>query len=87
MEVESMRSAVSTMRNALAQMEQQVNILGNTVSSVIGSAWIAPSANEFHASFQEWAASSKFLFEQLDMLSQRLNVEIAQFEQTGAKLN
>ena len=87
MEVESIHSAVNTMRNALTTIENQVNILGNTVNSVVGSAWIAPSANEFQSAFQEWAWSSKMLLEQLETLSQRLNAEVTEFEQNAAKLN
>ena len=86
MDVESCRNVSSTMGNTKSGLEEQVNSLGNTVNSTVGSAWIAPSANEFQSAYQEWMGSMKQLLEQLATLQQRLNSEITEFEQTAAKL-
>jgi len=86
MEVESCRNTSTALGNAKASMEEQINTLTSTVSSTVGSAWIAPSANEFQSAYQEWANSMKQIMEQLATLQQRLNAEITEFEQTAAKL-
>jgi len=87
MEVESCRNTSTLMANTKATLEEQVNSLANTVNSTVGSAWIAPSATEFQSTYQEWTAAMRQLMEQLAALTQRLNTEIAEFEQTAAKLN
>lgn len=86
MEVESCRNTSTALGNAKSSMEEQVNTLTNTVSGTVGSAWIAPSANEFQSAYQEWSNAMKQLMEQLATLQQRLNSEITEFEQTASKL-
>ena len=86
MEVESCRTTASAIGNTKSALEEQVNTLANTVNSTVGSAWIAPSATEFQNAYQEWANTMKQLMEQLASLQQRLNAEIAEFEQTASKL-
>jgi len=86
MEVESCRNTSTTMTNTKASIEEQVNALSNTVNSTVGSAWIAPSANEFQSAYQEWSTTVRQLLEQLASLHQRLNAEIAEFETTASRL-
>ena len=87
MEVDSCRNTATTMTNTKGNLEEQVNSLGHVVNSTVGSAGIAPSANEFQSAYQEWAAAMKQMMEQLATLQQRLSAEIAEFEQTAAKLS
>lgn len=86
MDVESCQSTANAIANAKSSMEEQVNSLGGIISSTVGSAWIAPSANEFQSAYQEWSSAMKQLMEQLASLQQRLTSEIAEFEQTASKL-
>lgn len=86
MEVESCRNTSTQMANTKSALEEQVNALANTVNSTVGSAWIAPSANEFQSASQEWSTAMKQLLEQLATLQQRLNSEIADFEAAASKL-
>jgi WXG100 family type VII secretion target len=86
MEVESCRTTATAIGNAKTAMEDQMTNLGSTVSNTVGSAWIAPSATEFQNTYQEWTNSMKQLMEQLATLQQRLNTEIADFEEAASKL-
>jgi uncharacterized protein YukE len=74
------------MTNTKSSIEEQVNALSNTVSSTVGSAWIAPSATEFQSAYQEWSTAVKQMLEQLAALQQRLNAEISEFEAAASKL-
>lgn len=86
MDVESCQNTSTAIGNTKSAMEEQASNLGNTVNSTVGSAWIAPSANEFQNAYQEWLASYKQLMEQLGVLQQRLNSEIADFQEAASKL-
>ncbi len=86
MDVESCRSTATAIGNAKSALEEQINSLANTVSSTVGSAWVAPSATEFQNVYQEWANTMKQLTEQLATLQQRLNTEIVDFEEAASKL-
>lgn len=87
MEVETCRNTDTTMGNVKGTIEEQLNSLGSTVANTVGSAWIAPSANEFQSAYQEWSNAVKQLLEQLVTLQGRLRAEINEFEQAASKLN
>jgi WXG100 family type VII secretion target len=86
MDVDSCRNVSSTMGSAKDQLGQQVSALDSAINGMVGSSWIAPSATEFQSTYQEWASSMKQIMEQLATLQQRLNAEVADFEQAASKL-
>lgn len=85
MDTDSCRNMASTLLNVKSTLDEQVASLGNTVNSVVGSAWIAPSANEFQSAYTEWANAIRQMTGQLEALQQRLNAEIAEFESAGSR--
>ena len=86
MDVESARNVSTSIGNSQAMLSDTVLNLHSKINGLVGSAWIAPSANEFQSEYQEWATAMRQLLEQLATLQQRLNMEIAEFEQTASKL-
>lgn len=87
MDVDSCRNVASTMQQTAEAVNQQIDALAAAVNGTVGSAWIAPSANQFNDAFQTWAQSVKQLSAQLTELQGRLNAEIAEFEQAASSLS
>lgn len=82
-------SCTATQQNMVAtkeQLEQQVNAVRSAVDGVVGSAWIAPAANQFQGDIQQWAASMTQLLAQFGDLAARLQREIAEWETTGSNV-
>lgn len=87
MNVEAVRHVSTSIADSQAVLSETVLNMHSQISGLVGSAWIAPSAFEFQGSYQEWAAAMRQLLEQLATLQQRLNTEIAEWEQASSKLS
>lgn len=86
MDVESVNGVVNTINSAKETIAQQIQTLNGNVDGMVGSTWIAPSANQFQSTYKEWASMMNNMVEQLETLNNRLKAEIADFEQAASTL-
>ena len=80
------RTTRSQIQTAQGDISQNLQTLRTNVSSLIGSAWIAPAADQFNEQFEQWAGQLQPLLDQLEDLGQRLDTEITQWEDTAQNL-
>ncbi len=81
------RSTSTQIRNACNDLNQQMNTLSQRVNSMVGSEWIGNSANQFQGEYQNWSQQLQNCIQQLEGLQQRLDREIADWEQAAQTLN
>lgn len=80
MDTDSCRTVQNNISSTKEQLVSQISTLTNAVNGMVGSTWIANSANEFQTTYQEWLTTTNQLLEQLATLGTRLGNEIAEFE-------
>jgi WXG100 family type VII secretion target len=85
MEVETARSAQSTMNNTQAQLTSLVQSMNNSVNG-LQPAWLGNSASEFFGEYEQWRSTSTQLLEALNVLATRLGNEITEWESMASKL-
>lgn len=81
------RATVSQLSTSSNELQSQLNILAQRVNSMVGSEWIGNSATQFQSEFQSWAQQLQQVMQNLDTLRQRLETEIADWEQAASALN
>jgi uncharacterized protein YukE len=86
MDVEVCRSTQSNIVSQQQQMVQTLQQVTNSINSVIGSAWIGNSANEFQQQYEQLRTSINNQLEQLQQLATNLNNEISQWEEMAARM-
>lgn len=87
MEVESARSAYSSLTTVNSNLTSELSTLTSTVQGLVGTAWMGNSANEFSTEYENWRTSMTTLLEHLTTLGQRLNNEITEWENMSANLS
>lgn len=85
MEVETVRSAQSTMANTYRQLADLFQDVSSIVSR-LQSAWIGPSTEEFFQEYAQWRSRMNAALEELDQMTTRLQAEIAEWEQAADRL-
>ena len=86
MNVDEAKSVSTSIANSKEKLSNEVLDLHSQINNLVGSSWMAPSADQFRAEYEAWAGKIRQLMEELATLQERLNQEIAQYEETGAKL-
>jgi uncharacterized protein YukE len=76
--------AVQTVQNKLMSMSQSMKEfadgLNGQIQSMVGSAWVAPGAEQFSDDFQAWMASIQTLLNTLEQNGQRLEQEVVKWQ-------
>lgn len=86
MNVPEAQSTASTINNCVSQVQTELNTLRGRVDNMVGSAWQSNSATQFQGEFKSWDQELTNLLNQLSELQQRLNNEIAQWEEMARQL-
>ena len=81
------RSTSQVMMTAEDTMRQQLNNLASNVNNLVGTSWVAPSANQFQGEIDAWRQQVESVLSQLSQLKVRLDSEIAEWESSAASLN
>ena len=81
------RSTVSQLNVSSNELQSQLNTLSQRVNGMVGSEWIGNSANQFQSEFQNWSQQLQQVMQNLETLRQRLETEIADWEQEASALN
>lgn len=81
------RVTSSQIGNGVNELQGQLNALSQRVNGMVGSEWIGNSATQFQGEFQNWAQQLQNCMQQLETLRQRLDREIAEWEQAAGALN
>lgn len=84
MEVDACRAVAAGMQTTQGQMEASTTAMLSSINSMVGSAWIAPGANQYQASFQQWQGAVARLLEALKEMSVGLESEIQEWEQVSS---
>lgn len=86
MNVPEAQSTAAAIANCASQVQSQLATLRGRVNSMVGSEWQGNSAMQFQSEFQSWDQQLTTLLSQLTDLQQRLNLEIAQWEEAASRL-
>lgn len=86
MNVPEAQSTSTAINNCVTQVQTELTTLRGRVNNMVGSAWQSNSANQFQTEFQSWEQQLTTLLNQLSELQQRLNREIAQWEDMARQL-
>ena len=86
MDSESVRATQTKMVQGKEAMLGELTSLTNQISSTVGSAWVGESANEFQQQFETLRSQITQQFDTLEQLSQSLQTEITQWEETAARM-
>jgi len=81
METSEATSCSSRMKQAHEQIASELNTTRSQINGLVGSGWIAQSANEFHNEFDSLAHQLETCLASLETLHTRLDREIAEWEQ------
>jgi len=87
MDVDSCQAVQSSMINAKDQLSQQATQMKTAIDNMVGSAFIAPSADQLKSEVETWNGKMTQLLDELQVLTDRLNKEIQEFIQTGGQLS
>jgi uncharacterized protein YukE len=82
MDIEVSHSIVRQINNSCDILHDQLVALSQSVQPFVGSSWISPAATQFSNDFTQWSQSQRQLIEQLQLLAQRLEMEISEWEAT-----
>lgn len=86
MNVPEARSTSSNIQTAVSQLRTELGSLKNRVTSMVGSEWQSNAANQFQQEFQTWEQQVTTLLTNMEELRDRLDREIAQWEEVAARL-
>lgn len=87
MDVESTRSTQTNIVSTHEQIQSTITSMTSAVQGMVGSTWIGNSATEFLGEFDQWRSTMNQMLENLNILAQRLQSEIAEWEAMAAKLS
>ena len=86
MDVESVQAAQAKMLQDKQAMLAEINSLTSQVNQVVGSAWVGNAANEFQQTYETLRSQITQQLEVLEQLAQALQGEIAQWNETAARM-
>jgi len=86
MDVESVRSAQSKMVSEKEAMLGELQNLTNQINQTVGTAWVGNSASEFQQNYETLRNQITQQLEALAELAQKLQTEIAQWEDMAARM-
>jgi len=87
MDVDGCRSVQSGMVTAKNDLQQRSTEVKSQVDSMVGTTFIAPSAEQLKGEVETWYGKMAQLLEEFQVLSDRFNREIAEFETTASQLS
>jgi len=79
-ECQTIKTAIDTTKSELLDRGNQIT---SRVQSMVGSTWIAPSATQFNDEIGNWLKALNQNLDMLQSLSDRLNKEISEWENTA----
>lgn len=85
MNTDQARATVNTMRNAYDEMLAALGRLNSSVSALQGE-WMGNSATLFQGEYEQWRSALTSALDTLQMLTQRLENEINEWEAAAARL-
>jgi WXG100 family type VII secretion target len=80
------RMTAQTLTASKSNIETELNNLRNRVSSMVGSEWISPAANQFQSEFETWSGQLTQTLQSLESLRIRLDQEIVEWEAAAQAL-
>lgn len=86
MDVESVQAAQAKMLQEKQAMLAEINSLTAQVNQVVGSAWSGNAANEFQQTYESLRSQINQQLEALEQLALALQGEIAQWQETAARM-
>lgn len=86
MDVESVQAAQAKMLQEKEAMLAEINSLTAQVNQVVGSAWVGNAATEFQQTYDTLRSQITQQLETLEQLAQVLQGEIAQWQETAARM-
>jgi WXG100 family type VII secretion target len=78
------RQTSSALTTCVSNVRTELTNIENKVNTMVGSEWRGQSANLFQGEFQAWASQLKTTLATLEELKSKLDLEIAQWEQTAS---
>jgi len=86
MDIEAVQGTLSKIRAEREAMLGELNTVTNQVGQTVGSSWIGNSATEFQQNFEQLRNQIIQQMDALEQLAQNLQTEIAQWQETAARL-
>jgi len=86
MDIEAVQGTLSKMRSEREAMLGELNTLTSQVGQTVGSSWIGNSATEFQQNYEQLRNQITQQMDALEQLAQNLQTEIAQWQETAARL-
>jgi uncharacterized protein YukE len=74
------------MENSGNQLENQVRRVRLVADDLVGSYFVAPSANQFHSEIDNWSRETNHLLNELQSLADRLGREIRKYIDADRRL-
>jgi len=84
MDIGVSRVVVNQMNQTCDELHSQLVVLNNCIQPFVGSSWISPAATNFSSEFTHWTQRQRLMVEELQTLAQKLEIEIAQWEEAAA---
>lgn len=86
MDVPQVQTTRSKIQETHDNMTQLLSDVANTVNQTVGGPWVGNSATEFQGEFESLRGQVTTTLEQMQELANRLQSEIAQWEDMAARL-
>ena len=86
MEVETARSAQTSLQNGYTTMDSTFKSIVNAIGGLESGAWVGNSATEFFNIFNEFKTTVSAKLEELNTMSMKLSAEITEWENMATKL-
>jgi WXG100 family type VII secretion target len=80
------RNTSSLIRTTISNLQSELNTLQQRVNGMVGAEWQGNSAQQFQGEFQNWSEQLRNTISQLETIQQRLDREIAEWEQAASTL-
>jgi uncharacterized protein YukE len=86
MDQEACQAIASRLENAQAMLRNSLRNMTSITESVVGAAWISPSANEYLDQFTEIGDHLRLQADELEALARVLQTEIAAWNSAASRL-
>ena len=83
---EACQAIASRLENAQATLKNSLHSLTSITESIVGGAWISPSADEYLDQFNEIGDHLRLQADELEALARVLQTEIAAWNSAASKL-
>lgn len=84
---EAGRQMAAALATARGNVETELNSLNGRIGSFVGAEWQGQAAMQFQMEFETWANNLRTQLQTLSDLQNRLNAEIAAWEQVGSSFS